>query len=129
MIYSNGTALIEGELSEQYVADFQEQLYDEEEQLLDQFSANYDYHSAEYNNDFNNLVYSDICQYDPDFSTDPNVFNTCEAFNQGILTKGIYSSVIKYWDFLRQLNHDFVESSRTQDVIKQFLNDPRLQIA
>lgn len=37
--------------------------------------------------------------------------------------------MIKYWDFLRQLNHDFMESPRTNATIKQFLNDPRLQIA
>lgn len=53
----------------------------------------------------------------------------CESFNQGILKKGIYSSVIKYWDFLRQLNHDFMESSRGLPVIKQFLNEPRLKTA
>ena len=30
---------------------------------------------------------------------------------------------------MRQLNHDFMESPRTNATIKQFLNDPRLQIA
>ena len=53
----------------------------------------------------------------------------CEDFNQGILKKGVYSSVIKYWDFLRQLNHDFSESPRDNSTIRLFLNDPRLQIA
>lgn len=53
----------------------------------------------------------------------------CEAFNQGILKKGIYSSVIKYWDFLRQINHDFLESPRTNATIRQFLNDQRMVIA
>ena len=38
MIYSNGTALIEGQLSETYVPEYHELLYDEEEQLLDKFS-------------------------------------------------------------------------------------------
>lgn len=61
MIYSNGTALIEGQSSEIYVPEYHELLYDEEEQLLDKFSANYDYHSTGYNDDFNNLVYSNVC--------------------------------------------------------------------
>ena len=59
-----------------------------------------------------------MCDYvDFDSKTD------CENFNQGILKKGIYSSVIKYWDFLRQLNHDFLESDRSTATIIRFLNE------
>jgi hypothetical protein len=129
MIYFNGTALIEDQPSETYVPQYHEALYDEEEQLLDKFSQNYDYHSAGYNDDFNNLVYSNVCQYVSDFSSVPAIQAECESFNQGILKKGIYSSVIKYWDFLRQLNHDFLESNRSQSVIRQFLNEQRLKVA
>ena len=129
MIYFNGTALIEDELSETYVPKYHELLYDEEEQLLDKFSQNCDYHSAGYNDDFYNLVYSNVCQYVPEFAADPKVQAECESFNQGILKKGIYSSVIKYWDFLRQLNHDFMASNRTGPVIRQFLNEQRLKVA
>ena len=124
MIYANGTSLIEGEISLTYVPAYQERLYDEEEQLLDKFSQNYDYHSASYNEDFNNIIYSNVCQY-----VTYDSVSDCESFNQGILKKGIYSSVIKYWDFLRQLNHDFLESNRTQKTIVAFLNDDRLQTA
>ena len=53
--------MIEGELSETYVPNYLESVYDEEEQLLDEFSANYDFHSLDYNNLFNNIVYSDVC--------------------------------------------------------------------
>ena len=69
-------------------------------------------------------MYSDVCQhvvYDSQ--------TACEEFNQGILKKGVYSSVIKYWDFLRQLNHDFVESDRTNATVRMFLNDDRLKLA
>ena len=129
MIYSNGTALIEDTPAETYVPSYQESLYDEEEQLLDKFSQNYDYHSSGYNDDFNNLVYSNLCQYVDTFAKDPAIEATCESFNQGILKKGIYSSVIKYWDFLRQLNHDFLESNRSAAVQRSFLNEQRLQTA
>lgn len=67
-----------------------------------------------------------MCQHVPEFNADSGVFTDCEQYNQGILTKGIYSSVIKYWDFLRQINHDFVESDRSNATIVQFLNDDRL---
>jgi len=129
MIYSNGSALIEGNKSEIYVPAYHELLYDEEENLLDTFSANYDYHTTSYNDDFTNIVYSNVCEHVTDFSTDPKIKAECESFNQGILKKGIYSSVIKYWDFLRQINHDFMESNRTLATIKRFLNEPRLLTA
>ena len=70
MIYSNGTSIITGEKAETYVPSVIPQLYDQEEQLLDSFSQNYDYHSPEYNDNFNNLVYSNLCQYLPEFSSD-----------------------------------------------------------
>ena len=63
LIYSNGSALIEGIQSLKYVPDYHELLYDEEEQLLDIFSQNYDSHSDSYNEDFNNIIYSNVCQY------------------------------------------------------------------
>ena len=129
MIYSNGTALIAGESSETYVPTYHELLYDEEEKLLDRFSANFDYHSDAYNTDFTNVVYSNVCEFIDDFSKNQATRTECESFNQGILKKGIYSSVIKYWDFLRQINHDFMESNRTTPVIKRFLNEPRLKTA
>lgn len=88
--------MIEGEKSETYVPAYHESIYDEEEALLDKFSANYDYHSIEYNDLFNNIVYANICDY-VSYDSKP----ICEDFNQGILKKGLYSSVIKYWDFLR----------------------------
>jgi hypothetical protein len=93
---------------------YHESVYDEEEALLDKFSQNYDYHSSEYNELFNAVVYSNLCDYVPALRS----VAECEEFNQGILKKGIYSSVIKYWDFLRQLNHDFVESKRTPQLIR-----------
>lgn len=116
--------MIEGQISETYVPSYDESVYDEEEQLLDMFSGNYDYHSVAYNDLFNNIVYADMCQ-----QVDYSSFTLCEEFNQGILQKGLYSSVIKYWDFLRQLNHDFMESDRSNTTIQMFLNDPRLLLA
>ena len=81
MIYSNGSALIEGNRSELYVPAYHELLYDEEENLLDTFSANFDYHTTSYNDDFTNVVYSNVCEHVTDFSTDPKIKADCEAFN------------------------------------------------
>lgn len=92
--------------------------------MLDKFSQNYDSHSSSYNELFNNIIYNNVCQHVTFDSVE-----VCESFNQGILKKGIYSSVIKYWDFLRQINHDFLESPRTNATIRQFLNDQRMVIA
>ena len=70
--------MIEGVSSERYVPDYHELLYDEEENLLDTFSANYDYHTASYNDEFTNVVYSNVCEYVSDFSADAKVKAECE---------------------------------------------------
>jgi len=124
LIYKNGTSKIYGETSLEFVPNYHEDLYDQEEELLDKFSQNFDYHSDSYNTDFNNIIYSNVCKHVGYEDT-----NACEEFNQGILKKGIYSSVIKYWDFLRQINHDFLESDRSDATIRDFLNEERLVIA
>lgn len=61
LIYSNGTALISGQIAEEYVPSYLETVYDEEEALLDMFSSNFNYHSHTYNNMFNGIVYSNLC--------------------------------------------------------------------
>eukprot|EP00831_Metopus_contortus_P034892 TRINITY_DN2778_c0_g1_i1.p1 TRINITY_DN2778_c0_g1~~TRINITY_DN2778_c0_g1_i1.p1 ORF type:complete len:220 (+),score=40.85 TRINITY_DN2778_c0_g1_i1:170-829(+) len=100
--------------------------YDGEEELLDMFTDNHDYHSDNYNDNFNKIIYSNVCEYIPEFVSTKS---TCEAFNQGILQKGIYSTVIKYWDFLRQLNHDYSQSSRTSTDQYKYINDNDLTVA
>ncbi|MDR3549639.1 MAG: hypothetical protein P4M11_15445 [Candidatus Pacebacteria bacterium] len=52
----------------------------------------------------------------------------CESFNEGILKQGLYSSVIKYWDYLRQLNSDFFSSNRSATVVRNFINDDSLAV-
>jgi len=47
-----------------------------------------------------------------------------------LLSKEIYNIWCKrYWDFLWQLNHDFLESPRGDEEIRQFLNEDRLLTA
>ena len=107
--------------------ELENQLYPYEENLLDSFSQNFDYHSSTYNDIFNTLVYTDICQGVPFIVNNQTAANICENFNEDILSKGLYSTVIKYFDYLRQLDHDFKESPRQLSDIVGFLNDPRLQ--
>jgi hypothetical protein len=76
LIYSNGTAQIEGNKSESYVPLYHESVYDDEENLLDKFSSNYDFHSAEYNELFNNIIYSNVCQH-----VSYDSLTTCEEYN------------------------------------------------
>lgn len=74
------------------------------------------------------MIYSDICQSVPELSETPVIFKACESYNQQILTKGLYSSVIQYWDYMRQLNYDFSQSSRNQTQVWAYLNDNRLKV-
>jgi len=120
--------LIQGQPASTFVPQQQEMLYDQEEELLDKFSQNYDYHSASYNSLFNSVIYSDICKNVPELSATSVIFTACESYNQQILTKGLYSSVIQYWDYMRQLNYDFSQSSRNQTQVWAYLNDNRLRV-
>ena len=36
--------------------------------------------------------------------------------------------MIQYWDYMRQLNYDFSQSSRNQTQIWAYLNDTRLRV-
>ena len=76
MIYKNGTSQIEDKLSIDFVPEYQDSLYDSEEELLDKFSENFNFHSASYNDDFNNIIYSNVCEY-VDFDSKED----CETFN------------------------------------------------
>lgn len=81
------------------------------------FNENYDYHTKRYNNDFSSVVFSNLCELIPEFQAEGD---ECLSFNQGILKKGMYSTVVKYsktviyrlWDSLRQMNSDFLASNR-----------------
>jgi len=65
------------------------------------------------------LVYRDICAY---FNFD----DTCSSFNKGIVTKGIYNTMVKYWQQLRQLNLDFSKREDPLSEREKFLTDPRI---
>ena len=94
------------------------------------FAKNQDYHTSKYNKLFKDLIFSNFCAAQlKDTKGKAIVQKTCEAFNQGILKQGMYASVIKYWDYLRQMNSDFFTSKRTNSDIRQFLNAPQLQVA
>lgn len=39
------------------------------------------------------------------------------------MKQGLYTTVIKYWDYLRKLHTSFFESSRDDDTIRGLLDD------
>lgn len=57
---------------------------------------------------------------------DPLDANVCENFDSGILKQGLYVAVIKYWDYLRELNTNFLNSKRGIADIRNFLSQDEL---
>lgn len=52
-------------------------------------------------------MYSDVCNQ----ITYQNLSTSqCEAINEGILAKGMYTSVVKYWTVLRRVLFDYLGS-------------------
>ena len=52
----------------------------------------------------NNIFYSDLCSAIPVLNQQAA---TCESFNDNVLQKGLYASLIMYWDYLKHVNYDF----------------------
>lgn len=85
------------------------------------FSQNTAYHTDAYNSEFSSLMYSSICDnldfLGPYPITLDNVTglitptfisrDDCEAFNLGILKKGLYSTITKYLSSLKQIDSQF----------------------
>ena len=79
---------------------------------------------------FDNIVFSDICAHVPDFKEE---LETCQSYSQGILTKGTYSTVIKYifilcryCDYLYLLSFDFFNSKREPFEQYYFMNSKEM---
>ena len=137
-MYNNQTT-IEFVPAAQFIKDYHSKMYGEEEQLLDvfcinqniqRFANNKGYHTSEYNNLFKEIIFSNLCAAGlKDHQGNMLDVTICENFTEGILKQGMYASVIKYWDYLRQLNNDFFNSDRKPTDIRKFLNEARLKSA
>ena len=90
------------------------------------FTNNYDFHTSGYNNIFNNIIFANVCLVVPEFLANSQA---CQDFYEGILTKGIYTSVIKYSDYLQKLTNDFYSSRRTIQDQYYYLNDANVKTA
>lgn len=61
LFYTNGTSQILSKNVREVLAEYNKQLIDDEQKLLELFSANLDFHTSSYNSEFNQLIYSSIC--------------------------------------------------------------------
>lgn len=106
---------------------------------MELFSANYAYHTDSYNTQFNGLLYSNICN-DQDTlgpylvaeaaATTPKLImqlaitkEECEAFNVGILKKGLYSTVTKYLSSLKQIDSQFFLLRKPNETARDYINN------
>jgi hypothetical protein len=81
--------------------------YENYQELLKAYSKNYDTHSATYNQAFDDLIYKNACNYMTYIkyiaSSNLNItiqdikVEECKAVNGGIMQKGVYNSVVKFW--------------------------------
>ena len=94
-------------------------VYKHQANLLDAFLENYDYHSSSYNEKFNAIIFSNVCSY---ITTFPTTTTSCEIIDGGILTKGIYSTSVKFWDNIRQIHNDYINSDRLPTTLYSILN-------
>jgi hypothetical protein len=123
----------------QVLAESHKQLISDEQSLLELFSANIDYHTSTYRADFNKLIYSNICENLDTILSDSQSFTQemgiqsalslkqeCDAFNKGILQKGMYSVVTKYLSSLKQIDSKFLLLRAPNETAKDYINDPKI---
>ena len=125
LILNNGGTNIEYLDSISFTNDYLNRLYNSEEDVLNVNSANEGIHTDLFNTQFKKIYYTNTC---PIIFDNQVEITLCESFNQGILQKGIYSSVIKYWDILMQLKTDYLNSKREVADQQTYLKDTRLTI-
>ena len=77
-----------------------------------------------YNDFFKQIVFSNLCIYDlKDYEGNLLDKSICEEFQDGIMRQGLYTSTIKYWDYMKKLHTEFFTSERTRIFVKRFFND------
>jgi hypothetical protein len=65
-------------------------------------------------------MYSDQC------TTETENLELCISFNNGILKKGLYSTVVNFWQDLTTINNDFLGSRRNITDTTRYLNNAKL---
>ena len=91
-ILKNFKLAIKGTEAEDFMEEFNVIIYYELEILLDTFNNNRDYHTDNYNQKFDGAIFGNVCNAIPELN---DLEWECETYNQGILKKGMYSSIIK----------------------------------
>ena len=121
--------MIKGQNSINFLNFYLKEQYRLDEDLLNMFEKNYDYHSDSYNKDFQNIVHESICEHVESIKNNAADYAECLTINEEMLTKGFYSTSIKYWDYTKQTIDDFLNSPRSQIDQRAFFNDDRLLVA
>jgi hypothetical protein len=93
------------------------------ESLLNMFQSNYYSHTSTYNQAFEDIMYSDVCA---SVNYPGMTQEQCRAVNDGILKKGMYTAVVKYWAILKRILFDFLGSQRSNTDSRTLLNNESL---
>ena len=118
LIGTNGESLILKENVIIQVERWLEYVIEEQAELLKKHSSNKNYNDNEYKAYFKDVVYINGCEK---LYTGAQ-FNSCAEFMGGILLKGIHSANIAYWDVIRKVTNDYLQTLPTQRTL-QFLRD------
>jgi PAS domain S-box-containing protein len=126
MVGTNGQGLILNQNAQTYVQNMITLLIEEQEDFLKTHSKNIDFNDDSYNSFFDSLVYQDMCSQLFIHLTD---ITECEEFMGGILSRGLHSANVAYWDNLREFNNDFNKiplEERDFEFLHEVINDLRM---
>ena len=131
MIATRGLATIIYQPTLTYVPTAVDLLIKEQEDFLKLHSENLDFNGDSYNHYFDNLIYKNFCEHI--FHADETAeIALCSQHMGGILTKGMHSANVAYWDYIRESTNDFLKKlgenpneEQFRSYIKIILNEKR----
>ena len=86
------------------------------QELLSLFEQNYNGHTDSYNKEFKSVMYQDACLSISEVE-DEEIIIACEFIQNWMQAKGLYPTVVNYWQDMANVHEDYIGSSRTKKVI------------
>ena len=122
MVSTNDTVTIKNLPSSTFANEFLNEMVAQQELFLKKHADNIKYNDDDYNNIFDRVVLTNMCTeiYEGDSE------RRCAEFMGGILTKGLHSANLVFWDSQRQYNTQFTKLPPEEHdlyMIKSMLND------
>lgn len=117
LVYHNDVSQINMTNGSAYINDLITNFFSYEDKFKSSYQQNLNYHTQKYIDYFQGIETQSLCSNVTAFDATQQ---ECTEFNQGVLLKGRYTLIMKYWDQIRQAYLDYknqLSSNNTANMI------------